>query len=119
MAIKQVSIFVENKPGTLVSITDAIGAAGVDIRAMSIADTQDFGILRLIVSDNEKTKQAVQNIGCVVSITEVVAVAVSDRPGALNDVMHVLSENGVNIEYVLDYMLAKGEEEGFVCTNHE
>ena len=108
MAIKQVSIFVENKPGTLVSITDAIGAAGVDIRAMSIADTQDFGILRLIVSDNEKTKQAVQNIGCVVSITEVVAVAVSDRPGALNDVMHVLSENGVNIEYMYAFLTSRG-----------
>ena len=108
MAIKQVSVFVENKPGTLVSITDAIGAAGVDIRAMSIADTQDFGILRLIVSDNEKTKQAVQSIGCIVSITEVVAVAVSDRPGALNDVMHVLSENGVNIEYMYAFLTSRG-----------
>ena len=108
MAIKQVSIFVENKPGTLVNITDAIGAAGVDIRAMSIADTQDFGILRLIVSDSEKTKKAVQEIGCIVSITEVVAVAVSDQPGALTDVMKILAKEQINIEYMYAFLTSRG-----------
>ena len=71
MAIKQVSIFVENKPGTLVSITDAIGAAGVDIRAMSIADTHDFGILRLIVSDPRAAAMALSTEGKIVSFAKI------------------------------------------------
>lgn len=108
MAIKQVSIFVENKPGKLVEITDALGAAGIDIRAMSIADTQDFGILRLIVSDAAGAKAALTKVGCVVSVTEVVAVAISDKPGTLTDVIRKLSKNGVNIEYMYAFLTSEG-----------
>ncbi len=104
MAIKQLSIFAENKPGTLVQITEALGNAHVDIRAMSIADTQDFGILRLIVSDPEKAKEALQNTGCVVSIHPVVAVAVDDKPGALTRVVKLLSEASMNIEYMYAFI---------------
>ncbi len=104
MAIKQLSIFVENKPGTLISITQSLAKAEVDIRAMSIADTQDFGILRLIVSDIDKAKGALQSDNCVVSVTNVVAVAVSDEPGALSNVISLLADNGINIEYMYAFI---------------
>jgi len=87
MTISQLSIFVENRPGTLYEITDTLGHAGVDIRAMSIADTKDFGIMRLIVNDIEKAKKALEDNGYVVSETPVIAAAVFDRPGALTDIM--------------------------------
>ncbi len=108
MAIKQLSIFLENKPGTLIEITRALGEAHIDIRAMSIADTQDFGILRLIVSDTEAARDKLASLGCVVSITQVVAVAVSDRPGALTDVMRVMSEKEINVEYMYAFLTSKG-----------
>ena len=108
MAIKQLSIFLENKPGTLIEVTEALGAAHVDIRAMSIADTQDFGILRLIVSDPEKGRDTLSALGFVVSITQVVAVAVSDKPGALTAVMQVLNEKEINVEYMYAFLTSKG-----------
>lgn len=108
MAIKQLSIFLENKPGALIEITRALGEAHVDIRAMSIADTQDFGILRLIVSNPEAARDLLAELGCVVSITQVVAVAVSDRPGALTEVMCVLSEKEINVEYMYAFLTSKG-----------
>ena len=80
MTVSQLSIFVENKAGKLVEITEVLGRAGIDIRAMSIADTQDFGILRLIVSDAEKAKKVLTENGNIVSITKVTAVAVDDKP---------------------------------------
>lgn len=104
MAIKQLSIFVENREGTLVTITDAIAKAGVDIRAMSVADTNDFGIFRLIVTDYDKAKAALEDANCFVSITEVVGVAVEDEPGALAKVIKVLADNNINIEYMYAFI---------------
>ena len=104
MAIKQLSIFVENREGTLVNVTDAIAAAQVDIRAMSVADTNDFGIFRLIVTDYDKAKAALEDANCFVSITEVVGVAVEDEPGALAKVVKVLAENNINIEYMYAFI---------------
>lgn len=104
MAIKQLSIFIENKEGTLVTITDAIAKAGVDIRAMSIADTQDFGILRLIVTDIDKAKTALEESNCFVSITNVVGVKVHDEPGALAKVIRILTDNNVNIDYMYAFI---------------
>lgn len=104
MAIKQLSIFVENREGTLVTVTDAIAAAGVDIRAMSVADTKDFGIFRLIVTDYDKAKASLEEAGCFVSITEVVGVAVDDQPGALAKVVKVLADNSINIEYMYAFI---------------
>ena len=83
MAIKQLSVFVENKKGTIHDVTKSIAEAGVDIRALSVADTQDFGILRLIVSDIEKAKDALSEGNCVGSVTKGIAVSVSDVPGGL------------------------------------
>ncbi len=104
MTISQLSIFAENKPGTLAEITHALGGAGVDIRAMSIADTSDFGIFRMIVSNTEKAKEALTNIGCIVSVTSVIAVLIPDSPGALNDILTLFAESGVNLEYMYAFV---------------
>ncbi|MBQ3416470.1 MAG: ACT domain-containing protein [Ruminococcus sp.] len=104
MAIKQLSIFVENREGTLVTVTDAIANAGVDIRAMSVADTQDFGIFRLIVTDPTKAKEYLEASDCFVSITEVVGVAVADEPGSLAKVVRILADHNINIEYMYAFI---------------
>lgn len=104
MAIKQLSIFVENREGTLVTVTDAIAKAGVDIRAMSVADTNDFGIFRLIVTDIAKAKQALDDANAFVSVTEVVAVALEDKPGALAKVVKILADHNINIEYMYAFI---------------
>lgn len=104
MAIKQLSIFVENREGTLVTVTNAIAKAGVDIRAMSVADTNDFGIFRLIVTDYDKAKASLEEANCFVSITEVVGVAVEDKPGALANIVQILADHNINIEYMYAFI---------------
>ena len=109
MAIKQLSVFVENKKGTILDVTKSIAEAGVDIRALSVADTQDFGILRLIVSDIEKAKDALSEGNCVVSVTKVIAVSVSDVPGGLSKVLELLAEADINVEYVYAFITVSGQ----------
>ena len=104
MTVKQISVFIENKPGTMVSITDALGTAGIDIGAMSLADTQDFGILRLIVSDTEKARAALASIGCVTSVTDVIAAVLPDTPGAMSGMVRLLAKNNINIEYMYAFI---------------
>ena len=104
MAVKQLSIFVENKEGKLVTIIDAIANAKIDIRAMSVADTQDFGIFRLIVTDPEKAKEALESSGCFVSITQVVGVDIPDEPGSLAKVLNILARHNINIEYMYAFI---------------
>ena len=104
MAIKQLSIFVENREGTLVTVTDTIAKAGVDIRAMSVADTNDYGIFRLIVTDIDKAKKALDEADAFVSITEVVGVALEDKPGALAKVVKILADHNINIEYMYAFI---------------
>ena len=99
MAIQQISVFVENKQGTLVETIKTMADNGINIRAMSIADTKDFGILRMITSDNAKTKEVLSD-NTVVNTTDVIAVKMADTPGALYKVMDILSSAGVNIEYL-------------------
>jgi len=99
MAITQLSAFLENKPGTLYDALSAITEAGVNIRALSVAETKDFGILRMIVSDPEKTREALKE-GSVVRETPVIAVKMDDRTGALKAVLETLRDASVNIEYV-------------------
>ena len=99
MAIQQISVFVENKQGKLVETIKTMADNGINIRAMSIADTKDFGILRMITSDNAKTKEVLSD-NTVVNTTEVIAVKMEDVPGALYKVMDILSSAGVNIEYL-------------------
>ena len=104
MAVKQLSIFVENKEGKLVTITDSIANAGIDIRAMSVADTQDFGIFRLIVTEPERAKEALESSGCFVSITKVVGVSIPDVPGSFAKVVNILARHNINIEYMYAFI---------------
>lgn len=99
MTVKQLSVFVENKQGMLKDIVNAISGSDVNIRAMSIADTKDYGILRLIVSDIEKAKKALTE-DCLSSVNEVIAVGLDDKAGSLADILNILGENNIDIDYL-------------------
>jgi hypothetical protein len=107
MMIKQLSLFVENTPGGLQDPCRLLAGAGVNIRTLTLADTQQFGILRLIVSDWEKGRQVLQDGGFVVNITDVVAVEVEDRPGGLVLLLDSLASRGVNIEYMYAFTFGR------------
>lgn len=100
MSIRQISVFVENKQGSLVKITDVLSKESIDLRAMSIADTQDFGILRLIVSDTDRAVEILKRENCIVTVTEVVGARLRNEPGALATVVKVLSDANINMEYM-------------------
>ena len=104
MRIKQLSIFVENKTGRLHSITQALSENGINMRALSIADTTDFGILRLIVSDAQKAKRILSDIGVISKITDVLAVMIDDRAGGLTSVLDTVSDTAVSIEYMYAFL---------------
>ena len=104
MTIDQLSVFVENKAGKLAEITAVLADEGIDIRAMSIADTKDFGILRLIVNDADKAVSALKREQYIVSVTKVIAVAISDTPGSLAAVLRILSDNAISIEYMYAFI---------------
>ncbi len=104
MQVDQISIFIENKSGRLAEVAGILGEAGVNIRALSLADTSDFGILRLIVNDCEKAKQILKDKGFTVSKTEVVAIEVPDRPGGLSDILHTLDRESINVEYMYAFV---------------
>ena len=110
MTIRQVSVFIENKPGTMVKITDALGEGGIDVRAASLADTQDFGILRLIVDDTDKARRILANIGCVTSVADVIAAEVPDEPGAMTAMLQKVSLTGLNIEYMYAFVSLKNHK---------
>lgn len=99
MAITQLSALLENTPGTLYQAVSTISDAGINLRALSVADTRDFGILRVIVSDVEKTKEVLSD-NTICTETEVIAAKMSDQAGALKKILAVIQETGVNIEYV-------------------
>lgn len=109
MFIKQLSVFVENKHGRLEAIIDALGKNNVNIRALSIADTTDFGILRVIVDDYNKAKESLDEIGVISKVTEVVAVYIDDRTGGLHSILKVISDAGIGIEYMYAFL---GRTEG-------
>jgi hypothetical protein len=109
MKVEQISVFLENKPGALAEVTRILGETGVNIRALSLADTKDFGILRLIVNDHEKAKEVLGQKGFTVRKTEVVAVEVPDRPGGLADIMKILAEASINVEYLYAFVQQSGE----------
>ena len=109
MKVEQISIFIENKSGRLAEIARILGDAGINIRALSLADTSDFGILRLIVNDREKAKQILKDKGFTVSKTEVVAVEVPDRPGGLSEILQTLDGASINVEYMYAFVERCGE----------
>ena len=105
MKVEQLSIFLENKAGRLAQVTKTLAEAGINIRALSLADTSDFGILRLIVNDTEK---AIKEAGFTVGRTAVVAVEVDDKPGGLNNILEALSGQNVNVEYMYAFVQEGG-----------
>jgi hypothetical protein len=104
MKVDQISIFLENKSGRLAEVTRVLGTAGVNIRALSLADTSDFGILRLIVNDSAKAVTVLKANQFTVSMTQVVAVEVSDRPGGLSHILDILEKEKINVEYMYAFV---------------
>lgn len=109
MKAEQISVFIENKSGRLAEVTRILGDAEINIRALSLADTSDFGILRLIVNDREKAKDVLKEKGFTVSKTEVVAVEVPDRPGGLYQILRKLDSETINVEYMYAFVERRGE----------
>ena len=99
MTIKQLSVFVENKPGKLAEFTKLLSEHGIDMRALSIAETPDFGILRVIVDDPYQTTCVLKDADYIFSITPVIAVAIPDEPGSLSRIVDILGAGGLNVEY--------------------
>ncbi len=104
MAIKQITVFVENKQGALVAITDALAKSGVNLRALSIAETEEFGILRLIVNGEDAAEKTLFDAGYLIKVTDVVGVKIGDAPGKLTAALRVLDEAGINVEYMYAFM---------------
>ncbi len=109
MKIHQISLFLENKPGHLNAICRTLAENGVNIVTLSLADTQQFGIVRLIVEDWQKAKNALEKAGYVVNVREVVAATVSDRPGGMAEILDIVSAAGVNIEYMYAFTARHGD----------
>ncbi|MDR1482167.1 MAG: ACT domain-containing protein [Synergistaceae bacterium] len=107
MAINQISIFVENSVGRLAEVTAVMGDAGIDMRAMCIADTADFGILRVIVSNPKRALEILRASECVVSVTQVLAISIPDTPGSLSRVIGILADAGVSVEYAYAFITRK------------
>ncbi len=108
MFAEQISIFLENKTGRIAEVTSILAEAGVNIRALSLADTSDFGVLRLIVSDNQKAGDVLKNQGLTVSKTRVLAVEVEDKPGGLHKILDIMHKSGLNIEYMYAFVQQSG-----------
>ena len=113
MSLKQLSIFVENKQGALVKVTETLAKNNINIRALSIADTEDFGILRLIVTDNDKAVEALTSEGFLIKTTEVIGVKIGDQPGKLSTALGVLDEAKINMEYLYAFM-SRTEKHAYV-----
>ena len=110
MKIQQISLFAENKPGHIAGPVRLLAREGIDIRSMYLADTQQYGILRMIVSDWQKAARVLEAQEFVVKVTEVLAVEVPDRPGGLADVLVALDGTGINIEYMYGFPYPVGDQ---------
>ena len=118
MAIKQLTVFVENKKGTMASVTDLLSKNNVNIRALSIAETQDFGILRLIVNDEAAAMKALEEKEYLIKAIDVVGVKIGDAPGKLAEALGVLDRAGINVEYLYAFM-ARTEKHAYVVLRVE
>lgn len=110
MLIKQISVFLENKSGRLAEVTRVLGDNNIDIRALSIADTTDFGILRLIVNQPEEGERILKDSGYTVSCTNVIAISIPDRPGALAEALEALGRESIGIEYMYAFVGKHADE---------
>ena len=118
MSIKQITVFVENKQGAMVSITDTLAENNVNLRALSIAETEDFGILRLIVNDEETAEKTLREKGYLIKVTDVIGVKIGDAPGKLSEALGVLDKAGIIVEYLYAFM-ARTEKHAYVVLRVE
>ncbi len=110
MKIHQLSLFLENKPGQMIQPCRMLAEAGIGIHTLTLADTQQFGLLRLIVSDWEEGRRILEQAGYLVNVTEVVAVEVADRPGGLAGLLELFEGSGINIEYMYAFPCLRGDQ---------
>ncbi len=108
MSVKQISVFIENKKGALATCTRYIADHDINIRALSIADTQDFGILRIICDDPKQTEAVLKNGGYISTLTDVLAAEIEDRPGSMATILEVLAEAHVIVEYTYAFLAPDG-----------
>ncbi|MBR5152025.1 MAG: ACT domain-containing protein [Clostridia bacterium] len=118
MAIKQLTVFVQNRKGTIVSVTDILARNAVNIRALSIAETEEFGILRLIVNDEEMAEKVLAEHGYLIKVVDVVGVKIGDEPGKLTAALDVLDKADINVEYLYAFM-ARTEKHAYVVLRVE
>jgi hypothetical protein len=115
MSVKQISVFLENRKGRLAEVMHTIRQEDINIRALSLADTADFGVLRIIVDNPDRAVAALKSRGFVAQVTEVIAVEVEDRPGGLARILEVLDEDNVNVEYMYAYVEKKRDNAIVIC----
>ena len=118
MAIQQLTVFVENTPGAIIPVTETLANNNINLRALSLAETEDFGILRLIVTDTARAEQVLKAEGYLTRIAEVVGVKIGDAPGKLSDALKVLAESKVNLEYLYSFF-ARTERHAYVVLRVE
>ena len=114
MSVKQISVFLENKPGKLYAMTEVLAREQIDMRALSLAETKDFGIVRIIVDDVYKATTVLKDEGYVHSVTSVLGVAIPDVPGGLSQVLQVLGEADINVEYMYAFLGGKNANHAYV-----
>ena len=100
MLVKQISVFLENKPGRLSEAAEVLAKNGIDISALSLADTDEYGVLRMIVSDPDKAKKALGESGVICKVTDALVVAIDDRPGGFSESLRILTDNGIEVKYM-------------------
>ena len=118
MAIKQLTVFIQNQKGTVVSVTDILSKSNINLRALSIAETQDFGILRLIVNDEKAAERVLAENGYLIKVIDVVGVKIGDEPGKLTEALDILDKADINVEYLYAFM-ARTEKHAYVVLRVE
>ena len=119
MIIKQISIFAENKPGRLAEVTDILAKNNINIRALSLADTSNFGILRIIVDNPDKVERILKENDMTVSITGVISICVEDKPGGLAEILKILAAENIGIEYMYAFVSKQAEGSAYVIMRIE
>ncbi len=110
MPIKQLSLFVENRPGSLSAVCRVLKENNIDIRTLSLADTQQFGILRLLVKEHEQARTALEKAGFIVKVTDVLALTVPDHPGGLADILNILDKHKLSVEYMYAFTFGRNDK---------
>ena len=114
MGVKQISVFLENRPGMMAGMTEVLAKNQIDMRALSLAETSEFGIVRIIVDDVYAATTVLKDEGFVLNLTEVLCVAIPDSPGGLNRVVQIMSEAGINVEYMYAFLGGKDAEHAYM-----